>query len=367
MNGAVQRSIVSVREDGTLGLDTGIAPSPQTGEVAIRVAASLVSPGTEIGGWKALAEKYRAADGTAQQFVEQIGYSAAGVVVDAGEGVRSELRPGTRVVGIGAGYALHSDSVVVPHNLVVPIPDEVTFEQASYAMLLATGLHAARRGTAELGEHWCVLGLGLVGLLTARLLQIAGAFVSGIDSSQDRVDLARAWLTRGMAEASPAAFEVSRRAEETLPPATGGEGFDGAVLAFGGHAANAVNLAVRLMKCSPDGHPYGTIVAVGWPEFPYTNEIGGMNNIDLRRASRTGAGYHDEAWERGADYPPVFMRWTTQSNLRLCMELLRQGRIDVDGLTTHVLAARSIEHALPSALENPENMLGVILTYGDDA
>ena len=32
-------------------------------------------------------------------------------------------------------------------------------------------------------------------------------------------------------------------------------------------------------------------------------------NVDIRRASRTGPGYHDEAWERGEGYPPVFMRW----------------------------------------------------------
>ena len=46
----------------------------------------------------------------------------------------------------------------------------------------------------------------------------------------------------------------------------------------------------KCMKLSPDGHHMGTIVVVGGNiTYPSTT-----TNIDIRKSSRTGAGYHDE-------------------------------------------------------------------------
>jgi threonine dehydrogenase-like Zn-dependent dehydrogenase len=105
----------------------------------------------------------------------------------------------------------------------------------------------------------------------------------------------------------------------------------------------------------------GRIMIVGWPEFHYgKGQIGAMNNIDLRRCSRTGAGYHDAEWEYGADYPPVFMRWTTRTNLKLCMRLLAEGKIDVDALTTHRIKLAEVEQEIDAALADPDGMQGVI-------
>jgi threonine dehydrogenase-like Zn-dependent dehydrogenase len=106
----------------------------------------------------------------------------------------------------------------------------------------------------------------------------------------------------------------------------------------------------------------GRIMVVGWPEFNYgsKSQIGGMNNIDVRRCSRTGAGYHDPEFEYGLDYPPVFMRWTTQTNLKLCMRLLAEGKIKVDSLTTHRIKLADSEKEIALALADPDGMLGVI-------
>ena len=121
---------------------------------------------------------------------------------------------------------------------------------------------------------------------------------------------------------------------------------------------------VRCMKVAPDGHPMGRIMVVGWPEFSFgaKSQIGSMNNIDIRRCSRTGAGYHDDAWEYGPDYPPVFMRWTTKSNLKLGMRLIAEGRVNVDGLTTHRIRLADAEQEIDAALSDPDSMLGVIFT-----
>jgi len=110
---------------------------------------------------------------------------------------------------------------------------------------------------------------------------------------------------------------------------------------------------------SPDGHPYGRIVVVGGARFAYTSTL---TNVDVRRASRTGPGYHDEPWEFGPDYPPVFVRWSTRSNLQLIVRLISTGRLDVDCLTTHTVALADADAGVQAALDDPERILGLVFT-----
>jgi len=353
-----KRRVAVLPGDGTIVLEEHDVPGLRAGQVLIDVRASLVSPGTELGGWDNLAAKLHggARAGNRKTF----GYSAAGVVVDTGPGV-NRFSAGDRVAAIGAGYALHSTVDVVPQNLCIAIPDGISFEDASYSMLLATALHAVRRGAPVIGEYWVVYGLGIVGLLTARLLQLSGCFVAGVDGHEFRVSLGADWLD------SLSLLRTDSDRAKRLRDFTGGSGMDGSVFAFGGDATETMDEAVDLMKLSPDGHPEGTIVTVGWPTFPYTGRIGAMNNIDLRRASRTGPGYHDEQWEHGSDYPPVFVRWTTSRNLDVCLRLVAAGKIDVSRLTTHRVALRDVESAVPRMLDKPDAILGVIFTSEQEA
>ena len=111
------------------------------------------------------------------------------------------------------------------------------------------------------------------------------------------------------------------------------------------------------MKLSPDGHQMGQITVVGGAniDLPAT-----LWNVDIRRASRTGPGYHDEAWERGEGYPSVFMRWTTQTNLELCMRLIAEGKLDVDCLTTHRIPLERAEEEIAAIIDDPDEILGLV-------
>ena len=112
---------------------------------------------------------------------------------------------------------------------------------------------------------------------------------------------------------------------------------------------------IVIWRRSPDGHQMGQITVVGGAsvDLPAT-----LRNVDMRRASRTGPGYHDEAWERGGDYPPVFMRWTTQANLELCMRLIAEGKLDVDCLTTHRIPLERAEEEIAAIIDDPDEILG---------
>lgn len=97
-----------------------------------------------------------------------LGYSAAGVVVEVGAGVRG-FKPGDRVALAGAGYASHAEMVWVPENLCVPIPEGVDFESAAFVMLGGIALHGVREAALTLGEKAVVIGLGLLGLLCVHI------------------------------------------------------------------------------------------------------------------------------------------------------------------------------------------------------
>jgi len=345
-----QKRLVAVKSgDGSIRVVEENMPEMMKGSIMVRVEASLVSPGTELGGWLSFADQKKNPVPIKER---PFGYSNSGFVIEAAEGA-SEFKPGDRVACIGAGYALHTNYAVIPHNLCVPLPDNVSFDQGAYAMLFATAMHTLRRGEPEFGEYVCVAGLGIVGLLTARLYQLAGNYVLGWDKNPARVGLANRWGIESVVDGD--------YGKEVTKKFTLNYGLDAAVLAFKGACDETVERLMECMKHTPDGHGMGRIMVVGWPDFQYgLGQIGGMNNIDIRRCSRTGPGYHDLQWEFGADYPPVFMRWTTKTNLVLCMRLISEGKIDIDSLTTHRIKLENVEKEIDKALEHPDSMLGVI-------
>ncbi len=347
-----KRKVAAVCGDGHIRLIEQDVPAVKAGSVLVEVHVSLVSPGTELGGWHNLAAQRKS---PAACEPRPFGYSNAGVVVEVGEGV-TEFKVGGRVACIGGGYAMHTDYAVVPHHLCVALPARVTFAQGSYAMLLATALHTVRRGEPELGESVAVVGLGLVGQLTAQLYHAAGNFVIGWDRIGRRLEMAkRCGIDATAAVGSEDEAAVTRSF-------TRGYGLDAAVLANMGECDATVDNLVKSMKLSPDGHPMGRIMVVGWPTFKFANLIGGMNNIDIRRCSRTGPGYHDEPWEYGPAYPPVFMRWTTRTNLELCFRLVAEGRVNVDLLTTHTIPLATVEDGVEAVIGDPDSILGVVFS-----
>jgi threonine dehydrogenase-like Zn-dependent dehydrogenase len=348
-----KRKVAAVCGDGHIRLVEQDVPELVPGAVLVNVRASLVSPGTELGGWRALRDSRDNPDTEKQP--KRFGYSNAGVVAAVGEGVE-EFSAGDRVACVGAGYALHTDHAVVPHNLCIALPDEVSFARGSYAMLLATAMQSVRRAEPEFGENVAIAGLGIVGQLTARLHQLAGNYVIGWDTIGFRTETAKRWGIDAVAT-----IGVDDEVEVTQK-FTRGYGLDTAVIAFGGNADKAVDSIVECMKISPDGHRMGRVVVVGGANFAYTKAL---TNMDIRRSSRTGPGYHDEAWEFGPDYPPVVMRWTTRTNLELCMRLLAEGKVDVDALTTHTVPLDLVDEETSKIIEDPDGVLGVVFTMNE--
>ena len=338
------RTVAAWFGDGHIRLIEQNVPELRPGSIGVNVRASSVSPGSEfswgqdqrqvLGGWCSLAEHPKSPDTAPDAAAEPRaygGYSNAGMVIAVGEGV-TRFRTGDRVACIGDGRALHTDTAIVPQNLAVPLPEQVTYAQGSYGMLMGTALNALRRADLKFGETCAVVGLGGVGQLAAQLHMQAGNRVIGWDTVPFRAEIARTWGIDATVSVGPE-DPVSRTREFT-----DGYGLDGGTVAFGGEASRAVQSLAQCMKRTPDGHPTGVIVVVGLAQFSSSDhEAAGVTNLDIRSALRTGPGYHDEAWESGADYPSALVRWTTTTNLELCIRLVAEGKLDVDSLITHVI------------------------------
>jgi threonine dehydrogenase-like Zn-dependent dehydrogenase len=344
-----QRKVAVSGGDGHIRLIVQDMPELKPGMLALEVHASLISPGTEIGGWHRFSALRTNPDPDIP--TRPFGYSNAGIVLAVGDDVEG-FHVGDRVACMGMQYGLHTDYAVAPQNLCVHLPTNVTFAQGSYLALTGTAMQTVRRCAPELGEMFAVVGLGLVGQLTSRLLQVAGTYVIGWDALETRIRIAERWGIDATALVGHD-NEIERTAEFAE-----GAGLDGAVVAFGGDANKAVRSIEKSMKVSPDGHAMGRVVVVGAArfEFPPVN-----SNLDYRRSARTGPGYHDTAWEYGQDYPPVFVRWNTQSNLALCMRLISEGKLDVDALTTHTVPLEQVDEQMNTILDDPDSILGVVL------
>ena len=336
--------------DGLVECRTVEIPELKDNEVLVKVHASLISPGTEMD----LPRAFRKKPADDKTFTRQFGYSSAGEIV-AVKGDVKDLKVGMRVACMGNG-ARHASYNAVPVNLVVPIPDNVSYEEATFASLAATALQAIRRTEPLLGEYGIVLGLGIVGNLAAQLYQISGSRVLCWEALRSRRTIARkCGLKNSIDFRKVDAVEESKKFAAPY-------GVDFALMAFGGNADKAWENVLASMKVSADGHQMGRVVAVGGCSFSIS---GGAwsGNVDIRSSSRTGSGYHDPAWEYGKDYPDVFVQFTSQRNARELIALIAEKRLKVTPLITHRLKIEEVGVGCDALLEHPENTLGVILQY----
>ena len=345
----MKRIVGCLYYDGRLGIEEETMPKLADNQVLVEVHASLISPGTEMSSARNLRRKPDPAISAPIKF----GYSNAGIVIKT-KGDAKGLKPGMRVACMGAGAALHANYAAVPVNLVVPIPDDVTFEQASYLSLAATALQAVRRTDVRLGEYGAVLGMGIVGNLAAQLYRLAGARVLGWETLKLRARIAK------KCGVGAVDFLKSDPVEPTKAFAAPW-GLDFVLFAFGGDAEKAFLNIKKCMKVSADGHAMGRVVLVGGCRVPVDGGAA-SGNLDIRASARTGAGYHDPAWEYGRDYPAAFVQFTTQRNARELIRLIAEKRLAVGPLTTHCLPLEKIAEAGDLLVEHPDRALGVVLT-----
>jgi len=357
-------------------------PAPQLtpGCVLVRMAASLVSAGTERAvsefASKSLLQKARARPDLVRVVLDKVrrdgvvpavqavrarleqptalGYSSAGTVVGVGEGVR-DLAVGDRVACAGAGYAVHAEVACVPRLLAAKIPEGVSFEQAAFTTVGAVALHGIRQAEVRLGDIVAVVGLGLLGQLTVQVLNAAGCQVLGMDIAQDRAELA---LGLG-------ALAVAVSAEEFHALCllhTHGFGVDAVLIAAETGSSEPVNLAGQVAR------DRAVVVAVGTVGMDIERKAYYEKELDFRVSRSYGPGRYDEVYElKGRDYPIGYVRWTETRNMEGFLQLVADGKVEVKSLITHRYPLERAPVAYDLIMgKTGERFLSVLFTYPDE-
>lgn len=281
-----------------------------------------------------------------------LGYSAAGIVLEVGSRVDG-FAVGDRVACAGAGYACHAEVNQVPPMLAVHVPEEVSLEEAAWTTIGAIALQGMRRARPELGETVVVTGLGLLGLLTVQMARAAGCRVVAIDLNADRIARAKAL---GATAALDARDENAIC--ETLDQLTGSIGADAVLLTASTRSNDPMQQALRLVR------QRGRVVVVGDVGLEMTRSPFYQKEAEVTISCSYGPGRYDPLYEEGGiDYPPGFVRWTENRNMEAFLQLLAEGRIDVQSLTTDRFPITAAEQAMHKLVAPESTSLGVTLYY----
>ena len=157
-----------------------------------------------------------------------------------GDGV-SEFKPGDKV-SCGGASASHAELVAVPKNLCVKLTSNTELDQAAFTTIGAIAMQGIRRADLKLGENCAVVGLGLIGQLTIRLLKAAGVKTFGIDLKDELIDLAR---QSGAQEASLRSDELI---EERIKKFSNGNGVDAVIITAATSSTDPVELAGEICR-----------------------------------------------------------------------------------------------------------------------
>lgn len=373
------KQVTHTLKDGRVEVADVPVPTLADKFVLVRTTASVISAGTEKTkidmGRKSLLQKARSRPDLVQQVLRKIrseglgktfstvntrlaaanplGYSSAGVAVAVG-GLVEGLRPGDRVACGGAGYANHAEYAVVPKNLVVKVPAEVSDEEAAFATLGAIALQGVRLADPKLGETVLVLGLGLLGQITVQLLRANGCRVLGTDLDPSLVALAGRFGATGVAASDT---EVACR------ELTGGHGVDAVLVCAGTSSNQPIELCGRITR------EKGRVVVVGAVNMDIPREDYFKKEISVVISRSYGPGRYDPGYEEnGNDYPLGYVRFTEQRNMQTIVDLIAQRRLDVRSLITHRF---SLEQAVQAygliEGEKREPYLGIVMTYAGAA
>lgn len=248
------------------------------------------------------------------------GYSASGRVINVGANI-TDLQVGDWVACAGAQCAHHADYINVPRNLCARIPTDLSVDLASTVTLGAIALQGVRRANPTLGETFVVVGLGILGQLTAQMLKANGCKVLGMDLDQKRLGLAS---QLGM----DCSFDANDRdIVNTSKLLTDGYGVDGAIITAAAPSSDIVSNAFKMCRKK------GRVVVVGDVGMDIKRPDIYEKELDFFISTSYGPGRYDRRFEEeGVDYPLAYVRWTETRNMEAYLALVKSGAVKLDDL-----------------------------------
>lgn len=340
------KQIIQSFKTGATILEEVPAPQVRKGTLLIQTTRSLVSLGTERMlvefGKSNLIQKARQQPDKVKQVLDKVktdglmptletvfnklgeplplGYCNVGRVIAVGEGVE-DFKVGDRVVSNGQ----HAEFVCVPKNLVAHIPDRVSDEEATFTVIGSIGLQGIRLLKPTIGETVVVIGLGLIGLLTAQLLVANGCRVIGSDIDESKLNMAKEW---GIIPFNPLKGDIVKFVEEQ----TNSVGADGVIITASTKNNDIISQAARMSR------KRGRIILVGVIGLNLSRAEFYEKELTFQVSCSYGPGRYDEDYEqRGNDYPLAFVRWTEKRNFETVLQAISSRRIQVENMISEIV------------------------------
>ncbi len=250
-----------------------------------------------------------------------MGYSSAGRVIEVGAAVTG-LEPGQLVACAGAGHANHAELVAVPRNLCARVPPGVELETAALTTIAAVALHGIRLADVRVGDRAAVIGCGLIGQITCRLLRAAGSEVFALDIDKARVDAADA--DHGTV--------IGPKSAPQVIAAAAGIGVDHVLVTAASSSNDPLLLATEIARDRAEVVVVGD-VPIEVPRAPLFSK-----ELSLRVSRSYGPGRYDSDYElHGVDYPVGYVRWTQQRNMECILDLQARGRLTLADLIADIV------------------------------
>jgi len=338
------KQIIQDLKNGNTILEDVPAPDVKSGQVLIHTTRSLVSLGTERMlvefGKASLLKKAQQQPERVKQVFDKIktdglkptidsvlnklgqplplGYCNVGRVIAIGKGV-NDFQVGDRVASNGP----HAEYVSVAQNLVAKIPDTVTDDEAAFTVIGAIGLQGIRLANPTLGETAVVVGLGLIGLITAQLLKANGCRVIGFDYDNAKVELAN---SLGIEAINPSV--VTDQVKHVLS-ATNNIGADFVIITASNKSNEIITQSANMTR------KRGRIILVGVIGLDINRADFYEKELTFQVSCSYGPGRYDDNYEqKGQDYPLAFVRWTEKRNFETVLQSIANKQINVNSLIT---------------------------------
>ena len=231
---------------------------------------------------------------------------------------------GVHVDGGMAEYYCH------PADMLIKIPEGMSWEQAAMAEPLTISLHGIHGGGLQAGEYCAIIGAGPIGLVAGMVAQAYGAHAILLDLVQERLDFAKSLGIE---------YVINSGKEdpvERIKEITGGE------MAHQVMECSGANPAIRQTFDLVSNA--GRITLTGWPkkETSLPTDVITKKEIDIRGA-RTSAGEFEEA-----------------------LDLINSRKVDMMKILTKTVTMDEAPDTIVDIEKNPGNYMKVVVRVSND-
>jgi len=369
------KQIIQSIKTGETRLEEIPVPTVKSGHVLIKTTRSLISSGTERMlvefGKASLIAKARQQPDKVKIVLNKIksegllptlenvfrkldqpiplGYCNVGKVIRVGDGVR-DFKIGDRVASNGP----HAEIVCVPENLVSHIPDNVTNDEACFTVIGSIGLQGIRLCNPSFGETIVVIGLGLIGLITAELLIANGCRIIGIDIDEKKIKIAK---EKGIL---PIQLHQKENPVEEVLSRTKGIGADAVIITASSKSDSIIRQAAQMSR------KRGRIILVGVVGLNISRADFYEKELTFQVSCSYGPGRYDENYEiKGIDYPLPYVRWTEKRNFETVLKTISTGQLNVKPLITEIVPFFEFDKIYSNI--NNKSSIASILIYSPES